>query len=210
VNIPILAHFAAASHILPAYGGLSRWKKINTPMKVFTVFWCVAVVLEIVEFVLGRLGIHNQFVINIFFLIQCECFLYLYYHWTILEPAKNIIKFAQMVFFIAWMIDVSFTPFPDEFRETILTAGNVILIFSSIFILQTLLKLSTISLLHNSIFWIGCGTIVYSTGTLIVWAMSNTMMKMGVEYFAILWHINWGFAIIANVLYARSFWCKEF
>jgi hypothetical protein len=210
MKIPIFAHIAAGTYLIPAFVGVRYWKNQNKYMKIFTVFFVYSIVSIIAEFIFGRMGISNQILSNIFRLIQLECVLFLYSGWTQQMHLKDGLKIAGLLYLVFWSLDVSFLPFPKEFREHIATAANSIMLVASVIILGHLVKISEKSITQYSVFWIAIGIILYSAGTIVVLTMSNTILSMGKDYFDLLWHINWGFTIIANVIFARSFLCKTF
>ncbi len=210
MQIPVFAHVAAASFFIPAGIGYRNWRILQPPMKIFTLFCFFLVVQVIAEFVLGRLGIANHFVSNIHVLVQVECILFLYFKWVQKTRLKDSLKIAGLMYFVFWFLDVSFLPFPKEFRENIDTVASCILLVASVIILGQIVGVSKISITQYSVFWIAIGTLLYSSGTIVVFSFSNTILNMGMEYFNMLWHINWGFTIIANLFFVRSFSCKTF
>lgn len=210
MQIPVFAHVAAASYLIPAGIGLRNWNMLQTPMKIFALFCFFSVVQVITEFGLGRMGISNHFVSNIHILVQVECIFFLYSQWSQKIRLNDGLKIAGLMYFVFWFLDVSFLPFPKEFRENIDTVASCILLVASVIILGQIVGVSKISITQYSVFWIAIGTLLYSSGTIVVFSFSNTILNMGMEYFNMLWHINWGFTIIANLFFVRSFSCKTF
>jgi len=210
MKTPIFSFIAAGSYLIPSGFGIRYWRVLSTPMKIFALFSTYSVLHEIVAIVLGRMGISNHFLSNIYVVTFIECILFLYSKWTDRQFLKDGFRIAGLMYFVFWTIDVSFSPFPKEFRENIDTVANAIALVTSVIILSQLIKYSKKSIVEYSVFWIAIGTLLYSAGTIIIFSFSNTILSMGINYFNMLWHINWGFTIIANVLYARSFWCKTF
>lgn len=210
MQIPVFAHVAAASFLVPAWSGIRYWKHLSAPMKIFGVFCFFSTLQVVIEFILGRMGIPNQFLSNIYMLVHVECLLYLYSKWIQKTFIKDILKIVGLLYIAFWFLDVSFLPFPKEFREHIDTVANGIMLITSIILLSEMVKLLEHSLTDYSVYWIAIGTLLYSAGTIVVFSFSNTILSMGIGYFNILWHINWGFTIIANLFFARSFRCKTF
>ena len=210
MQIPIFAYVAAASFLIPAGFGVRHWRRLQTSMKIFALFCIFSVIQVTAEFVLGRMGIANQFLSNIYMIVYVGCMLFLYSQWTQKIRLNDGLKIAGLMYFVFWFLDVSFLPFPKEFRENIDTVASFIMLVASVIILGQIVRVSKISITQYSVFWIAIGTLLYSSGTIVVFSFSNTILDMGIEYFNMLWHINWGFTIIANVFFARSFLCKTF
>lgn len=206
--IPIFAHVAAGSYLIPAAAAFKYRKQLNQPMKFFALFIGYSMLHLASEFILGRLGIHNQFLLNIYRLVFLETILFLYALWTDQKFFKDIFHLAGLAYLLFWCIDVAFTPFPADFRENITAASNIVLIIASIMVLNSANKHSHRRVTEHSVFWIASGIVLYCTGTMTVTLMSNTILAMGLEYFNALWHINWGFTIISNLFFAKAFTCK--
>lgn len=179
-------------------------------MKVFALFSIFGVAVELIELILSRLGIHTMFLINFYRLVEFECFSYLYYQRIERRGYKDILQIMGMLYFLLWMLDVSFNPFPKEYGESINAGTNILLIAGTLFVFFNIFYNSKILISEYSLFWIGIGGIIYWTGTIIIFTMGNEILKMGLNYFDALWHINWIFTIIANICFMRSFWCKIF
>ncbi|MFZ4621306.1 MAG: hypothetical protein ACOYNS_12170 [Bacteroidota bacterium] len=210
MTIPIFAHFAAGSYLIPAAAAVKYRGQLNKPMKIFALFVLYSMLHIASEFILGRLSIHNQFLLNIFRLVFLQSILYLYTVWTEQKILKEIFHFTAMAYLLYWCIDVAFTPFPAEFREGIAVASNIILMIASVVILNAANNHSHRRVTEHSVFWIASGIILYAAGTTAVSLMSNAILAMGIEYFNAFWHINWGFTIITNLFFARAFQCKTF
>lgn len=208
MKIPLFAHVAAGFYFFPAAAGMIRWKRLNMHLKLFALFCVYSIIHIIAEFILGRLGIANQFLSNIYRLLQIECIFFLYHHWLQDTVVKNGIKISALLYFIFWIFDTIAHPFPNEFREPIAVVANILMLVSSLIVIENLFRTTQDSIFAHSVFWISSGLILYTAGTIVVLTMSNTILKMGIEYFNVLWHINWGFTIIANVFFTRSFLCK--
>lgn len=210
MEIPIAAHIASGFYLLPAASGLFRWKDQNKYLKLFAIFGVYSILHIIAEFIMGRYGIPNQQLSNIYRLVQLECILWLYEQWIPYRSVKNGLKVVAMVYLLYWIIDFTLYPFPLEFHGSIAATANFLMLAASLIIIQSLFRTTRESIYAHSIFWISSGIILYSAGTIVVLTMSNTIMKMGMEYFILLWHINWIFTMIANVFFTRSFWCKVY
>lgn len=205
--IPVFAHVAAASYFIPAGVGLRYWKSAPVPLKVFTLFCVYSTLHLIAEFTLGRMKISNQFLLNYHQIVELTAILFVYYSWAIEKRIKNLFLIFGLGYSLMWVVNKLFFEDPMHFSENISILALFIQIISSIIILNALVGSSRESVTRHAIFWIALGVLLYAAGTIIISGFSNTILALGMEYFNILWHFNWGFTIIANILYARSFAC---
>lgn len=210
MTIPIFAHVAAGSFVIPAAVGLRYWRSQNFPMKIFIVFCIYSVFHLAAEFTLGRFGISNQFLSNYHQIVELVCILYVYHQWIDNRFFKRLFISFGIVYCLVWLVNKFFYEDPERFSEMITTIALLFLIVSSVIVMNGLIRTSRESIFQHSIFWIALGVLLYSAGTIVVTSYSNEILAMGILYFNILWHINWGFTIIANIMYSKGLLCKVF
>lgn len=210
MSIPPFAHVAAASYAIPVIVGLRYWRNFRTPLKAFTIF-CIYSLLHVIgEYTLGRMGISNQFLLNIHHIVELSAILYVLHSWLREQWMKDLIQYFGMAYILLWFINKSFFEDPMRFSTVISVTALVMFIFTSVIVLLQLLRIADNPLKEYTIFWFALGVLLYASGTIAVDLLSNTIMEMGIEYFNVLWHINWGFTIVSNLLFSRSFACKRF
>lgn len=208
MNLPVLAYVAEFAFILPVTAGIYRWKKLSKPVKVLTIFFCFSLLIVAGEETLRRMHIHNLFLGKIHQVIEIQCFFYLYWKYSSSRVFKDGIQYAGMFYLLFWVVTQVYFDDPDKFNEIIATVANFALIVVSVLSLYELAQQATIPLHKYTMFWISAAIIIYSSGTIIIFSFSNSILALGNTYFSAFWHINWMLIIIVNSMFARSFWCK--
>ncbi|MFA6540641.1 MAG: hypothetical protein WCT99_03490 [Bacteroidota bacterium] len=209
MKIPIFAHVAAISYIVPAYFSVRMWKHLDRSLKGFAVFSIISVGQTIAEFVLGRLGIHNQFLLNYYQLIEFVFVMYLFFYWAESGFFKEGIQYITMIYVLTWMIYKFYFEDPDKFSEVIAPLSSFFFIIVSGYSLIQLFQSATTIISKTPMFWFSTGVFLYSAGTIIIFLFSNAILAMGIEYFNALWHVNWAFTLIANFCFSKGFWCTK-
>ena len=105
------------------------------------------------------------------------------------------------------MIDKIYFEAPNRLNDKMAIASRVFIIVISVFMIHSIVKHIDHPLTEEPMFWVANGNLMYSTGVLFVVGLSNELLKMGPSYFLTAWHINWSLAIVANVMYAKGFFC---
>ncbi len=208
--IPITAHFAAASFLLPAAAGIWRWKSLEKPRRIFAGFCLYAVVHVAAEFILGRFGIRNHFLINFYWLVEFAVIGHLYARWTANRRTALLFLWSVPLYTLFWIIHTMLLSDLSQFTDLSATVAHLALASFSLIVLQQQFQRTDGLITDAAMFWIGAGVLLYQAGTIIVFSMSNTALQMGITYFDIVWHINWGCTIVANLFFARSFRCNHF
>ena len=211
MNRPILLYITTASLFIPPITGIYRWKALDASMKFFAVFCLYTLIHTIVEMALGMNGINNHFLLHYYTLVEFSSIMFIYYQFfTSQKVLQQITFFTGILFVVLWWYDNAYFVDPKKFDDFISTVSQVILTLFSFIVLQRLYQHASPSITQYSIFWIATAVLFCYTSTIIIMAMSNRLLEMGMGYFTIAWSINWVFTIIANLLFTRSFFAKYF
>ncbi len=204
----MLAHIASFSNLIPLLAGIWRFSSLDRSMKIFVLI-CVWSCLEVLaEYMLSVRYINNTFIINYFFLIDA-LLLFVLYLFSIDDRRimRNIFILA-MLFICAWVVDKIFLAVPDQMNSEMAVTSRIFIIIASIVIVQAIMKKTNNLLIDEPIFWVSAGYVLYSAGVLFIFGLSNELLKLGPVYFKVSWHINWSLAIVANLMFTRSFYCR--
>jgi len=204
-----MAYVAGGMSFLPAVMGLMRYRKLNRAMRLFTAFTLVGSLSVTVEFGLGMFKITNYFLADIYYLASV-LLLALVYGWSVRpEAAQKVLKGCAVVYCFIWVIDEICFPDLDQVNSTLAMISSIFLVMMSMVALQALLKSARTSLTGEPVFWILTGTILYSTGSFLVFGLSNDLLKLGLAYFDIAWHINWILYIASMLMFTKGLLCKS-
>jgi hypothetical protein len=112
-------------------------------------------------------------------------------------------------FILFWIISkFTFEPF-SRLDGWTASVSKILQITFSIFILVDIIKESDLVWTRDSRFWVGAGIIIYSAGSIFIFALFNKMLEISADRLRMVWHINWSLMIISYLFYARSFLCKK-
>ena len=208
MKIPALAHISTLTYLIPLLAGIWQFKRLDRPMKMFFLL-CVLSLIEVTaEYILSVKHINNSFLINYYFLID-SLFLSVVYLYSIEDKrTKRIILILAILFIVIWVLDSLIFAVPGQMNNEMAVTSRIFIIVASIVIVLAVMKKTDSLLIDNPIFWVSTGYVLYSAGVLFVFGLSNELLKIGMLYFAVAWHINWSLAIVANLMFTRSFYCR--
>ncbi len=207
--MPIMGLIAAWSTVVPAVFGMWRYKRLDGPMRVFAVLSIVGVVNVASEFVLSRLAINNYFLIDLYSLLVVPILGFIYYVSIAASGARRTLKVSSILFVSIWIIQRFFFSDPNKMNSNLAMITALFLVTMSIVTFSAFLKTSTLPLLQHPLFWVLTGTIVYYSGSFAVMGLSNELLKLGLAYFEIAWHINWILIVASMLMYSKGFLCKS-
>lgn len=207
--VPIMAHVAAGSSLLPAVVGIMRYKELDRAMKLFTVFCALGVLNLALELVLALLGIRNYFLSDLYLLVEVP-FIALIYHRSIGKSSTTrICQVLTLVFILSWMIEKTFFADPQQMNSALAMITAIFLVAMSVVTLNAHARSTSSKLSEAPIFWVLTGTILYYSGSFAVMGLGNELLKADLTYFIIAWHVNWILFIVSMLLYGRGLLCKS-
>jgi hypothetical protein len=208
MKIPALAFISSLTYLIPAIAGIWRFKRLERPMKMFLLLCVWSCIEATAEYILGMKHINNSFLINYYFLID-SLFLSVVYSYSIEDKrTKRTILVLAILFIVIWVIDRLFFAVPGQMNNEMAATSSIFIIIVSILIVLVVIKKTDRLLIDEPIFWVSTGYALYSAGVLLIFGLSNELLKLGMLYFAVAWHINWSLAIVANLMFTRGFFCR--
>jgi hypothetical protein len=203
-----LAYIASFTYLIPLLAGISRFKWLDRTMRIFLLL-CVWSCLEVfAEYMVGVMKSNNASVINYSFLTD-PLFLFVLYFFSIDDRKirRNIFILA-LLFICTWIAEKIFLTVPDQINSKMAATSQIFIIVASIVIVQAVMKRTNNLLIDEPIFWVAAGYVLYSAGVLVIFGLSNELLKLGPAYFKVSWHINWSLTIVANLMFVRVFYCR--
>lgn len=203
-----LAYIATFTYLIPLLAGILRFKWLDRSMKIFFLLCVWSCVEVFAEYMLSVRGINNAFIINYFFLIDPLPLFVLYLFSIDDRKIRRNIFILAFLFIFAWIVDKIFLAVPDQINSEMAVTSRIFIIVASIVVVQAVMKTTNNLLIDEPIFWVSAGYVLYSAGVLLIFGLSNELAKLGPVYFKVSWHINWSLAIVANLMFARVFYCR--
>lgn len=208
MKIPALAHISALTYLIPFFAGIWQFKRLDRSMKIFFLLCVLSLIGVAVEFVLSLKYINNLFISNYYFFLDSLLLSVIYSYSIDDKRTKRIILILTILFIVVWFVDKLVFALPDELNSEMAVASRVFIVVASIVIVLAVMKKTDSLLIDRPIFWVSTGYVLYSAGVLLIFGLSNELLKIGMLYFSIAWHINWSLAIVANLMFTKGFLCR--
>jgi hypothetical protein len=123
--------------------------------------------------------------------------------------ARSALLVCLGMFIIVWVLSkFFFEPFTHIDGWTA-TLSKILQIVFSIILLVDVVKGSDIVWTNDPRIWAATGIIIYSAGSLFMFALFNKMLQVSPDRLKLAWSLNWVLMIISNLLFARAFLCKK-
>jgi hypothetical protein len=186
-----------------------RYRSLPQPLRLLEYLLIFAFVMTIIEWNLASQSINTLWAAHISTIVELVIVLIIFSFWT-KHYLNRLVLFGCLTgFIIFWIISkLLFEPFSQFDGWTAAVSKIIQIIFSSILFVEVI-KDSDIDWTKDPRFWVAAGIIIYSAGSLFLFALFNKMLLISPDRLKFVWSLNWIFSIIANLLFARAFLCKK-
>jgi len=208
MKIPILFYIMLFIECLIAVWVLFRWKHSTVQLRLLILLLVVAPVIAIADLWMALYGIRNLWVTHISTLIEYVLILSMCYLWKPKIIDKRILMIGILAFIVLWIVS-KFT-FETLYRSDIYTSAiaKILEIIAAALLLFDVLGDSDVVVKTDARVWVSSGIIIYSAGTLFLFALQNMMLDNSPDLIKTLWPINWILSIVFTFLLARGVWCR--
>ena len=151
--------------------------------------------------------INNLWLMHIFTPIQFGFFLWIFSHWQ-----KKFTKYFFLAlipaFSIFWLVAMLFFESFNNFNSYTRPLEALLLILISGYTLYQINKEQIGSMFQTPSFWISSGTLVYFSGMILLYALSNILLTDSIETLRLLWApIQTTVNVMSNLLFIGGFLC---
>jgi len=205
MNLPIVAYGDFISNLIPLGIGLSRYRALPRPMRLFLVFIAINVSSELVSYYLASHGVSNLWFIHLYDLLTTVLLFEVLILLCRSRGAHAVFRSISALFIAAWLIGkVTFEPFTASDQFTFSGVGIVMVIVST-FCLFQLASHDDGDLRKEYRFWLLAGIFLYHIGNLILFSVLEHYIHLDLGQGIAVWEYHWWLNIIVNSLYAGGF-----
>lgn len=208
VTNPIFGYFHFFSFIIPVAVGIRVFGRLNRAMRVLVVLCALACVNVGLQFLLSLWRIRNYIVADFYRMVEVLLLCGVFCLAVRRAPVRRVLASLALIFAIVWAVDFASSNGHEHLNSSMAMTSRMFLLVMSLITLHSEVKSERTTLAERSVFWISAAVALYSSGTFMVLAFSNYLLKLGRPYFDVAWHINWGLLIVANLMYTKGMMCK--
>ena len=207
--IPIFVYIHAASYLVPTIAGLKRFPKSSRAIRILAVLCVLACINVGAQLFLAMRKEKNYFISDYYRVVETSLLCAVFYFSVVSQKLRNLLVGMGIVFALIWAVDVLWFNTHDQMSNGIAMISRITVLLMSFIALQAAMKDEFLPLAERSIFWVGIGAAIYSSGTLLLLGLSHYLLQLGPDYFIAAWHINWALLIVANLFYTKGMLCRS-
>jgi hypothetical protein len=186
-----------------------RYRILPRPLRILVWLIVFNVGETAIEWTLASFSIHNLWISHINTLVEFFFMVLLFSSWVKQKRIRLVLLVCFMTFIVLWITSkFSFEPFTHIDGWTA-TLSKILQVVFSIVLLLDVVKEVEIIWTNDPRFWVAAGIIIYSAGSLFMFALFNKMLMVSPDRLRFVWSLNWILMIVSNLLYVRGFLCKK-
>lgn len=206
---PVLAYIHLASYVVPATVGVARLSHLGKAVRILTVLCILACVNIAAQFYLASLRLTNYFVSDFYSVVEVSLLCAVFCFSTASRGTRRVLTAMVLLYVAFWVVDMVWFYNPAQINSVMAIVSRFFLVVMSLVTLQTAMRDEASHITGRPVFWVVIGVLLYASGTMVVFAVSNELLNLDPPYFDIAWHVNWSLLIIANLAYTRGMLCKS-
>jgi hypothetical protein len=208
MSLPIIAYVGCYSHLAPITAGLVKMKRLSTPMKILLSLIIIFFILTVVELVVAIYRRNNLEIENFGQIVETVgiCFIFL--------VAIKVKKFRVMTsillstYVLLLLVTIPFFHIPNQIDILAAILGKITLIIAGIIYLFYDLIYETKLITQDPVFWVAVGNLIFTAGTIVIYAVPNHKIAMGSELGHAIWFVAHILVIVTNGFYMKGFFCN--
>jgi hypothetical protein len=204
----LLVRIAQVSSLIPILSGISRYKKMPVPARLFFFFLIFSSFSEGMAIVLSVVFDNNMPFMYVFTAIEFGVFCYIFF--PKLSFLKNRFKpafYSAMLLMAALLITDIIINSIWKLNTISKISECVLIVFIGLsYLLQYLQSDTSTNITKDYLFWIASGATLYFAISFFFFMMLNLLVTSNLPYAQITSTVHSIISIVANLFYAYSFW----
>lgn len=186
-----------------------RFRNLNRGMKILALLCILACIEFVLELVMASLLHYNTFVTDYYEFVElcvvCSVFLIS----AVNRSVRLIVLLMGVGYVVYWLFNI-----PSPYSQEVIS-GNTSIVSRMVMVAMSVVMMYSVSLhrpgrmIGAPIFWMSLGVLLYNSGSVVVFAFADILLKIGLPYFSAAWNINWILNIAAYLFYSQAFLCKQ-
>ncbi|MEM6767609.1 MAG: hypothetical protein AAF655_21910 [Bacteroidota bacterium] len=209
----LIIFVSSFSTIIPIVVGLINRKQLDKERWWLMGLLFFALIIQSYSYGLFLQKSNNLFLLHFYIPVEFIILLLIYSIWFDSKRTKtSFLIFGGLFLSLSVINSLFFQPL-EGFNSYAATSAYIIFILLSIaYFIKLLRDLNVeteavgISLEKNPRFWINTGILIYFSSSLLIYAVSNTLLKENPEMTQVFWGVHSLFNILHYILYAIGLW----
>jgi len=205
----VLSQVSGYSILLPLTMGIFRLSTLRKELKTLLLFIFIAAAFELITIYMASIEVESISLFPIYILIEFFFFVVIYRMVLVSDLWKRVILYSAIVFAILFVLNLFFFWESDKMSSYIRSLESIlIIVFTLAYFYQAIENLLVPSLNQDPMFWVNTALLVYFSGNLIFFIISNYLLEQSRQLLMEAYLIHSILIIIRNLLFTIGLWMK--
>ncbi len=197
--------FSTFSTAFPFIAGLFVYKRLSKELRFLMLFFTGNVVFDLIFSYLAINNIRNLWLFHIYTVFEYGFWIYFFSFLLKNELVRSILRISIPIFILFWFSVKLLWEEWFFFNTVTRPLNSLILIMVSLYTLHQFNKENIYSLFREPRFWIIVGVLVYFSGNILLFSMTNIVL----ESHPGVWLLHSILNILANLCFTRGLLCTR-
>jgi hypothetical protein len=189
--------------------GLVRYRKARKDTRLLALWFALSVFTSILEYYFAVHRLNNLWINHIFTPVEYALLAWIFSLWQKDPRGQFALRLSAILFAALCLTSILFLDNVRMFNNLTRPVEGVLLVCFSGLTLRDLSRKYIESLTSQPEFWISSATLIYFSGLVVLYCLSNTLLGSSLEALRSAWIAHTIIGIIANLLYGVSFLCPQ-
>lgn len=207
--IPLHTQLAFVAQVVVCILGVWRFGKLSRELRVVAIYLVVSMAFSLTQYYFAKRNINNLWLTHFFTPIQYAFLAWTLSLWQRSPQIQRILQMSAVIFAAICLGSILLLENLRTFNIYSRPFESVLLVISSGYALYLLNKNDSGSLLRRPEFWVSSAILLYFSGMVVLYAMSNSFLRASFDTLRVAWIAHSVVSVIFSSLFAVAFLCKR-
>lgn len=208
MGIPLHTQLAFIVQVVVCAVGIARFRNHSIQLKIVAVYFIVSTAFSVCQFYLASKRINNLWLTHLFTPIQ-----YAFFAWTLSLWQRNVrlqrvVQISVLAFAAMCFASIILLEDLRIFNNYSRPLESILLVVLSGYGLFLIKELETDSLMRQPAFWASAAILLYFSGMVVLYSLSNSLLHASVGTLRVAWIAHSIVSVISNSFFAAAFLCR--
>lgn len=186
--------------------GLWKWRHLGNTILIVVVLKIASLLCDQGGHILSLNGISPNYAANLYAILATSILMYFYYRVFAKPELKKLFMITGILLCFLMFINWFFIQKNNLNSYSFVVLSLLGLLLGLLFYFTMIKNLPEMNIIKVPLFWINTGQILYSTGTLLLFIVTDYLVKVVNDDLVAYWSFHNGLAIISNIFFFVGIW----
>ena len=207
MGIPLHTQLAFVAQVAVCGVGIFAFRRSCIQLKIIAIYFVVSTAFSVVQLYLASHHANNLWLTHLFTPIQYAFFAWTFSLWQSTNGMRKSLQISVVIFAAICLGSVLLVENLKAFNNYSRPLESILLVIASGNALYRVNQKGMQSLMRQPEFWVSGAVLLYFSGMVVLYSMSNSLLHASVETLRVAWVAHSVVSVISNSFFAMAFLC---